>query len=159
MPSKNWKLYKTVEWKEKSNEIQKRDGHQCQWCSRSYQDLEDGNFLVVHHKYYLDGVDPWSYPEPAPTYITLCHCCHKEYHKVFHAPTFTLIDFVIIYQTFDKHPHPDQHRTPSFLIKDSSEWLKFHTDELLDYPLLNSGKYSFFNDVIAIAKTRKEDEK
>jgi hypothetical protein len=59
-------------WQKKRLEILDRDGFTCQMC------MNDKEQLVVHHKRYLKGCEPWEY-EPAYL-ITLCNSCHEKYH-------------------------------------------------------------------------------
>lgn len=121
MPAKDWKLYKTVEWKEKSNEIQKRDDHKCLWCNRDYQKLEDGNFLIVHHKYYRYLETPWDAWDDA--LVTLCHLCHKAYHKLFSSPTLSDHDLFPLCNTFSVYLDDSK---PSFLVEDPVDWVHHH---------------------------------
>lgn len=127
MPQK-YKLYKTVEWKEKSNQIQKRDNYECQWCCRNYRHLEDGNFLVVHHKYYIRNLEPWNYQDD-DAYVTLCLFCHKEWHKNLSAPILNEVDFLIISGIYKEGKNGND-SPPSFLIADSWDWTMFCANEL-----------------------------
>lgn len=162
----NFKLYKTVEWKEKSNSIQSRDEHQCQWCCRGYQNLEDGNFLVVHHKYYIHNLEPWNYRDD-DVYVTLCLFCHKEWHKNLSAPIFNEVDFLIISGIYNEGKNEDISR-PSFLIADSRDWVVFCANELafqaksqnaFESKAPTFDGYSDFYDVVVDAIYLKEAEK
>lgn len=55
---------------EKRLEIMSRDKFTCKKCG------DTKNQLHVHHKEYIDGNDPWDYPDDF--LITLCEHCHKE---------------------------------------------------------------------------------
>jgi hypothetical protein len=41
--------------------------------------IEDKLELNVHHKYYMEGKEPWEYDDKA--LITLCPDCHKKEHE------------------------------------------------------------------------------
>lgn len=76
IPSYN-DLLNTDDWRNKRDEILKRDNHTCQYCHKTKN-------LQVHHKYYLqypngNKVNPWEYPDNA--LITLCDDCHKWIHS------------------------------------------------------------------------------
>jgi hypothetical protein len=57
-------------WQRKRLEILERDGWKCLKC----HDTE--TTLHVHHRYYLNGKDPWEYD--ATLLLTLCEHCHEE---------------------------------------------------------------------------------
>ena len=42
--------------------------------------------LNVHHKYYVNGKNPWEYDDEA--LITLCQDCHCLEHKSTHTPVY-----------------------------------------------------------------------
>lgn len=44
------------------------------------------NALNVHHKYYVNGKNPWEYDDDA--LITLCQDCHCLEHKSTHTPVY-----------------------------------------------------------------------
>lgn len=44
------------------------------------------NALNVHHRYYVDGKNPWEYDNDA--LITLCQDCHCLEHKSTHTPVY-----------------------------------------------------------------------
>ena len=78
---KRRKSYKELlldpKWKQKREQILKRDDYTCQWCGCKTN-------LNVHHKYYLcypneKSVDPWKYPDSA--LITICEKCHHWWHE------------------------------------------------------------------------------
>jgi hypothetical protein len=61
---------KDPRWQKKRLEIFERD----LWrCSKCYDSLST---LVVHHRIYLLGKEPWDYPDEL--LITLCENCHEE---------------------------------------------------------------------------------
>lgn len=66
---------KDPRWQKKRLEIMERDGWKCQRC------FDHREPLVVHHKYYISGRDPWDYPDEC--YVTLCEFHHKLFHKEF----------------------------------------------------------------------------
>jgi hypothetical protein len=66
---------KDPRWQKKRLEIYQRDDFECQRC------FDKGSTLVVHHKWYTKGDDPWSYPDTC--YITLCEDCHNIFHSRF----------------------------------------------------------------------------
>lgn len=63
---------KDPRWQKKRLEIMQRDDWTCQRCYWT----EDT--LVVHHKTYLKGKNPWEYPDSL--LITLCEDCHTVEH-------------------------------------------------------------------------------
>jgi len=65
------------EWYEKRNQILARDKYRCRVCSRS--DVDNDIILQVHHKYYVEGLDPWEYRDSA--LVTLCEECHQKLHR------------------------------------------------------------------------------
>ena len=60
---------KDPRWQKKRLQIFERDGWTCQACFG----CEDT--LAVHHRVYLQGADPWDYPDEL--LITLCKECHE----------------------------------------------------------------------------------
>ena len=52
--------------------ILERDGHFCQTCGATNEELH------VHHLYYIDGKNPWEYDDEA--LVTLCCNCHTIFH-------------------------------------------------------------------------------
>jgi len=61
---------KDPRWQKKRLKIFERDEWSCQNCA------SEEKTLCVHHRYYLQGSDPWEYPDEA--LVTLCEECHKE---------------------------------------------------------------------------------
>lgn len=59
-------------WKEKREQIVRRDGNQCKNCQSEYN-------LQVHHCYY-DSKEPWEYEDQS--LVTLCQKCH-EYETLY----------------------------------------------------------------------------
>ncbi len=37
--------------------------------------------LVVHHRYYTKGSEPWDYPDHV--LVTLCQACHEQEHDLY----------------------------------------------------------------------------
>ena len=63
---------KDPRWQKKRLEIMQRDEWKCCNCESS------NNTLNVHHKAYINGNDPWEYPD---FYLmTLCESCHEVAH-------------------------------------------------------------------------------
>lgn len=56
-------------WQKKRLEIFQRDDFMCRRCLSAHKTLH------VHHKFYLNGKNPWEYDESA--LITLCDTCHE----------------------------------------------------------------------------------
>ncbi len=56
-------------WQRKRLEIFERDGWKCQFCG------DEKSTLVVHHKLYIPGREPWDYPNNH--LVTLCENCHE----------------------------------------------------------------------------------
>jgi len=63
-------LLKHPLWQKKRLEIMKRDKWMCKKCG------DDETTLNVHHLNYINGKDPWDYPNSE--LITLCEDCHKQ---------------------------------------------------------------------------------
>lgn len=60
---------KDSRWQKRRLEIIERDKHRCQHCFSNQQPFH------VHHKYYIDGIEPWEYE--GKVLITLCAACHE----------------------------------------------------------------------------------
>lgn len=56
-------------WQKRRLEILERDNWTCQKC------CDTESTLVVHHRDYLRGKDPWDYPDSL--LVTLCEDCHE----------------------------------------------------------------------------------
>lgn len=54
-------------WKKRRDEIVSRDGGKCQHCGSD-------EHLQVHHKNYIQKLEPWDYPDSLLQ--TLCRQCH-----------------------------------------------------------------------------------
>src|SRR5260221_5808794 len=63
---------KDPRWQKKRLEILQRDEWVCHRC------FDSESTLVVHHRYYTNGKDPWDYENDA--LITLCESCHQSEH-------------------------------------------------------------------------------
>lgn len=61
---------KDPRWQKKRLEILERDEWNCQICHDSE------STLVVHHRRYLPGVEPWDYTDAL--LVTLCEDCHES---------------------------------------------------------------------------------
>ncbi|MDD5510875.1 MAG: hypothetical protein PHI12_08695 [Dehalococcoidales bacterium] len=61
---------KDPRWQKKRLEILARDEWTCQKC------LDTESTLIVHHRLYISGNDPWDYPDDF--LITLCETCHES---------------------------------------------------------------------------------
>lgn len=78
---------KDPKWQKKRLSIFERDNWTCQGCGRN--DLS----LVIHHKDYLPGADPWDYPDEF--LITLCETCHDKENQRLYAVIEFLYDLVL----------------------------------------------------------------
>lgn len=58
-------------WQKKRLEIMGRDMFECQKCKTN-----DNKTLHVHHRHYINGREPWDYPNEL--LVTLCKDCHKS---------------------------------------------------------------------------------
>jgi hypothetical protein len=63
---------KDPRWQKKRLEILNRDEFTCQQC------LDTTRTLMVHHRYYTKGLEPWEYEDSC--YKTLCDVCHSLEH-------------------------------------------------------------------------------
>lgn len=63
---------KDPRWQKKQFEILNRDGFLCLICG-DYKST-----LHVHHRYYINGREPWDYPNHL--LATLCDSCHSFKH-------------------------------------------------------------------------------
>lgn len=63
---------KDERWLNKRKHILYRDKYQCSTCGSKFH-------LNVHHLFYVDGVEPWDYPDD--TLVTLCQKCHEKWHR------------------------------------------------------------------------------
>lgn len=68
-------LLKRKEWLIKKAHIIARDRSRCCNCGKEGASVP----LEVHHKYYMQGLDPWEYPDEVLT--TLCAECHHKWHQ------------------------------------------------------------------------------
>ncbi len=59
-------------WQKRRLEIMGRDEFTCQMCGDSE------STLMVHHRYYIWGREPWDYSEEM--LVTLCGECHESEH-------------------------------------------------------------------------------
>ena len=60
-------------WQKRRLQILERDEWACQIC------YDTDTMLVVHHRYYLRGAEPWEYSGKA--LVTLCSKCHESEHE------------------------------------------------------------------------------
>ena len=72
---------KDPRWQKKRLEIMQRDKWRCKLCGDTETQLQ------VHHKEYINGNDPWDYPNKM--LVTICEHCHKE----ISGPDFKGADF------------------------------------------------------------------
>lgn len=68
--------YDSPKWKDKQEQVFKRDQYRCQECKRQYDELLTGDELEVHHKHYSN-----TGREPLKDLITLCSTCHRNITK------------------------------------------------------------------------------
>lgn len=61
-------LLKDPRWQKKRLQIFERDKYACRCCKDTTTELH------VHHKQYVQGKDPWDYPDE--DLITYCRFCH-----------------------------------------------------------------------------------
>lgn len=61
---------KKSEWQKRRLEILTRDNFTCQKCK------DAGTELQVHHRHYINGREPWDYPNDL--LVTLCRPCHQD---------------------------------------------------------------------------------
>lgn len=61
---------KTPNWQRKRLSIFERDNWRCVKCQSVQRELQ------VHHLDYIDGIEPWDYPNDM--LITLCVDCHAK---------------------------------------------------------------------------------
>ena len=75
MTGKQWYADQLLkqEWKDKRDEILKRDDYRCQWCGTGGS---SDNPMNIHHWYYAKGRRPWEYPNRS--LMTICKTCHKN---------------------------------------------------------------------------------
>lgn len=62
--------FKDPKWQKKRLKILERDEWSCQKC------YDKNETLHVHHRRYIQGRDPWDYPDSV--LITLCKPCHEH---------------------------------------------------------------------------------
>jgi CRISPR/Cas system-associated protein Cas10 (large subunit of type III CRISPR-Cas system) len=72
MSSEFFEKYKDPRWQKKRLEIMEASDFMCEMCG------DGSETLSVHHKYYIQGNDPWDYSNDA--LVTLCNTCHKNEH-------------------------------------------------------------------------------
>lgn len=72
-----WEQLQDPRWQRKRLEVMERDDWTCVECGA--KDVT----LNVHHTYYLDGYEPWSYP--TDSLKTLCKDCHNEVSQMVKA--------------------------------------------------------------------------
>lgn len=71
---------KTDQWRDRREEIKRRDGYICQRCPSNHHERR----LEVHHLYYRLGLAAWEYPDDALQ--TLCSVCHEKAHRTERIP-------------------------------------------------------------------------
>lgn len=64
---------KDPRWQKRRLEILSRDEFTCQMC------FDSESTLVVHHRYYVWGREPWDYNDDF--LVTLCQDCHEAEHE------------------------------------------------------------------------------
>jgi len=65
---------KSPKWQKKRLEILQRDKFTCFNCGDKERTLH------VHHESYINGKEPWDYPDEYLT--TICDICHKNTHAL-----------------------------------------------------------------------------
>ena len=87
-------LLLTLEWRERRQQIIKRDDQRCNNCKNK-------ELLEVHHYYYVRNWLPWQYPDDA--LVTFCAKCHENYHKQ---------NVVKVYKRLDANKFVEVNATP-----------------------------------------------
>lgn len=64
---------KDPRWQKKRYHILHRDHGRCVLC-------DERKYLHVHHKKYIEGKNPWDYPDEL--LITICINCHRLIHRL-----------------------------------------------------------------------------
>lgn len=106
---------KDPRWQRKRNGILERDNYTCQKCG------DTKTTLHVHHKKYINGNDPWDYPDA--DLITLCASCHSWINslkniEIFDAMKILTIDCEGIYLKIVQGPDPNNGIVVSFKDED-----------------------------------------
>lgn len=57
-------------WQKKRLLVFERDQFTCTQCGNTETELH------LHHKFYIDGIEPWEYPNDV--LLTLCRDCHDK---------------------------------------------------------------------------------
>jgi hypothetical protein len=65
--------YKNPRWQKKRLEVMNASGYECESCG------DKDSTLNVHHKYYVNGRDPWEYD--LNELECLCASCHAQAHE------------------------------------------------------------------------------
>lgn len=80
-------LLNTREWGEKRIRILARDKYTCTRCG---QRESENVSLQVHHRHYINGLDPWEYKDSE--LVTLCESCHSFVHNYDEIPIYQLLE-------------------------------------------------------------------
>jgi 5-methylcytosine-specific restriction endonuclease McrA len=75
-------------WISKRDRILIRDNQTCRGCRQV------GLYLQVHHTMYLEGKEPWDYPDSI--LVSLCSSCHKmetNYYQIHGFDNFGILHF------------------------------------------------------------------
>lgn len=144
---KFFEKYKNPRWQKRRLEKMQEAGFMCEECG------DNESTLNVHHKYYIQGNEPWEYDDLS--LVVYCESCHNSEHESKKDFEFMLIKLkkyfnfcelsqifdglIGEFENFDTEDHIIPHR--DFIIKGVRSGL-----------LKNIGK-AIFN---AKAKTRKE---
>lgn len=68
-----FKKYKDPRWQKRRLEKMQEADFMCEICG------DNESTLNVHHKYYIQGNEPWEYKDEALT--VLCEHCHNDEHE------------------------------------------------------------------------------
>lgn len=79
-------LLERIEWKEKRERILIRDDYRCQMCGVTCEQAQ----LHVHHKHYIEGLDPWEYKDSE--LVTFCETCHSHFHHLHTIPYYRRVE-------------------------------------------------------------------
>lgn len=131
MASKYSEKLKDPRWQKKRLEILERDKWTCRICE------DTTSTLVVHHRDYLPGKEPWEYPDDL--LITLCEDCHIEemgreeleqslIHNI--RRKFFINELSVLDDAFSKMPDNLTNSSESFMVAEAIWWFLTDSDVL-----------------------------
>lgn len=117
-------------WQKKRLEIFSRDNWTCLSCGRLDMTLS------VHHRQYIDGRDPWDYPDHM--LATYCKNCHETEHLIGSTLREDLISILRIENLYIRqvselcilieNHHPFYENLKQFLTNQMTNYLKSKTE-------------------------------